>query len=162
VIEPNFDYSSDPLREITRKERRNLLISSAGGVWCVAAEMVPSKIVVFGVELSVLSQNMIIVPIIVIIVYSFFAFLFYGLSDFFLWRGKYQKYLEQVESFNNNWTQEDQLMYDDLHRSFSKASWLYKWSKFSVFAQLIYDFVVPLFVSFFAIVFIAMKFKYIY
>ncbi len=144
MIEPNpVDYLTDPLSEITRKERRNLLIASTVGLLVAKAGMVPAKFEAFGIELSVPDQKVFVILMLLTVLYFLAAFVIYGISDFFVWRKKYQDYLEQVAGFNSDWSQEDQYNYDELHRTIPEIAWLYAWSKPAAFARIIFEFTVP-------------------
>lgn len=91
MSEPIFtDYLGDPLGEITRKERRNLLIAGTVGVLVAKAGLVPSKISALGIDLSAPAQDAFVMLVGLVIVYFLCAFIIYGVSDFFAWRKKYQ------------------------------------------------------------------------
>ncbi|OAI09362.1 hypothetical protein A1359_02260 [Methylomonas lenta] len=144
MIEPNpVDYLNDPLNEITRKERRNLLIASTVGLLVAKAGMVPTKFEAFGIELSVPDQEVFVILMLLIVLYFLAAFVIYGISDFLVWRKKYQDYLEQVAGSDANWSPKDQYNYDELHSTVPGIAWLYAWSKPAAFARSIFEFSVP-------------------
>jgi hypothetical protein len=86
----------DPLSEITRKERRNLLVTSVVGIAIAKADLVPSKITAIGVEFSQTNQKALMVVIGCILLYFFLAFIFYAWSDSLLWLRKHTKAQEKI------------------------------------------------------------------
>jgi hypothetical protein len=71
----------------------------------------------------------------------------YGITDFFIWREKYQDYLESIARIGSNWDQEDQRAYDELHASLPDIAWLYRWSKPAAFGRIFFEFIVPVLVA---------------
>lgn len=51
------DFLTDPLSEVTRKERRNLLLASTAGVLVAKMGLIPARISVLGVEFSPPAQQ---------------------------------------------------------------------------------------------------------
>lgn len=76
----------DPLREVTRKERRNLLGVSAIAITMAHAGIVPERISVLGVEFSKVDQRSLLILISVVVLYFMLAFVFYGITDYLNWR----------------------------------------------------------------------------
>lgn len=79
-ISPHLKLLDDVLREETRKERRNLLISNAVGIAIVKAGLIPKQISAFGVTSDVNEQGLLIV-LTGVTVYFLIAFLVYAYSD---------------------------------------------------------------------------------
>lgn len=77
----------DPLTELTRKERRSLLIASALGVVFVEGGFVPSKIATFGIEFTETDQRSLLIVVSIVVIYFLAGFLLYAASDFINWRG---------------------------------------------------------------------------
>ncbi|HVF60811.1 MAG TPA: hypothetical protein VNJ70_13470 [Thermoanaerobaculia bacterium] len=77
---------SDPLSEVTRRERKALLAVSAVGVAIVRTHLLPTKIVALGVDFSSTNQNALLNILALIIGYFVLAFLIYASSDFVAWR----------------------------------------------------------------------------
>jgi len=146
MSEPTFtDYLGDPLGEITRKERRNLLIAGTVGVLVAKADLVPSKISALGIDLSAPAQDAFVMLVGLVIVYFLCAFLIYGVSDFFACcRKKYQDYLEAVERLQSNWSQEDQAQYDEMRVAVGDIAWIYSASKPVAFIRMLFEFGLPL------------------
>lgn len=138
------DYLVDPLSEITRKERRNLLLATMVGVLVSKAGLVPTKLAAFGVELAAPAQKTFVLLVALSVLYFIGAFLTYGISDFLIWRKKYQDYLEAEEIFMQGWSMEDQRAYDELRESIPDITWLYRWSKPTAFIRILFEYAVPL------------------
>ncbi|MCX6953041.1 MAG: hypothetical protein NTV51_12880 [Verrucomicrobia bacterium] len=84
----------DPLTEITRKERRNLIGLSAVGLFVAWAGLVPSKISALGIEFNKTEQEYFKIGISFGVLYFTAAFGLYAWSDFLVWR------LRQIRSVN--------------------------------------------------------------
>jgi len=135
---------ADPLSDITRKERRNLLLASTAGAIVATMGLVPTKFSTLGIDFSPPAQNSFVILVALVIAYFVAAFLLYGVADFFVWRIKYQDYLvaRQVESIT--WTEEDKYHYDEIHSGIPQALWLYSWSGPVVFCRAVFEFMFPL------------------
>lgn len=151
------DFLSDPLSDVARKERRNLLIASITGILIATAGLVPKHISALGIEFSPLAQNAFVILAALVVVYFVFAFAIYGISDFFIWRKKYQDYLVAVEAEMQGWTEEDQHYHDELHHYVPRIDWLYNWSKPAAFARIIFEFVLPVIVGIVSICWLLLK-----
>jgi hypothetical protein len=138
--EPNpADLPADPLTEVTRKERRNLLIASMSGVLIVSMNLVPTRISAFGIEFSASARGYFVGLVAALVCYFFIAFIVYGTSDFFVWRKKYQDYCIAFERA----CEDAEDCRDDPYYSL-RAVWLYSWSKPIAFIRIGFEFVVPL------------------
>ncbi|MGE5693339.1 MAG: hypothetical protein ACM3YF_06120 [Candidatus Zixiibacteriota bacterium] len=76
----------DPLREVTRKERRALLGFCAIAIVVVKTGLIPNKIVALGIEFSSADQKSLLVVLALVVLYFLVAFLIYAFSDFMAWR----------------------------------------------------------------------------
>jgi len=74
-------FKSDPLREVTRKDRRALLRISVIGIVIVKANIMPTKLTAFGIEFGKTDQNFLLLAIFLITLYFLFAFAIYAFSD---------------------------------------------------------------------------------
>ncbi|MGY5799341.1 hypothetical protein [Rheinheimera faecalis] len=77
---------TDPLSEVTRKERRMLLGFSMLGVFVVHAGILPSKFSVLGVELTPSDQTALVYLMSLGLLYFITAFAIYAMSDFIMWK----------------------------------------------------------------------------
>jgi hypothetical protein len=78
-------FLEDGLSPITRKERRNLLLSSAIGIAIVAMGIAPNSLTALGVTTSV-SRPTAFKPVVgVVVLYFVLAFAIYGYADFIAW-----------------------------------------------------------------------------
>lgn len=94
-----IEFIADQLSPVTRIERRNLLIASTTGILIAKVGLIPTKISIFGITLSSPAQDTLVVIVALTIFYFFCAFIMYGITDFFIWRKKYQDYLENVGAY---------------------------------------------------------------
>jgi hypothetical protein len=153
------EFLADPLSSISRAERRNLLIASAVGVLVARAGLVPTRFSTFGLEFQEPEQRVLIWVVLATVVYFMFAFALYGVADFLIWRTRYQDYLEGVEQLMSSWTQEDQQAHEDLHKRVPDIGWLYQWSKPAALARILFEFVVPVMFSFYAVISLGCKLR---
>ena len=78
--------SSDPLSEVTRKERRALLGVSILGLALVLIPLVPTKISAFGIEFQYIERRNFALLYALVIIYYLIAFVVYGFADLVAWR----------------------------------------------------------------------------
>lgn len=83
-INPERGYE-DPLSEITRKERRNLLISNVGLVAMIWGSLVPTKIAAFGIDLVSSERYSLVAILFAVSCYFLTAFWFYARVDERVW-----------------------------------------------------------------------------
>jgi hypothetical protein len=76
----------DPLTEVTRKERRTLLVVSTVGIIMVKSGLVPSRITALGIEFAKTDQRALIVALGAVVTYFVAAFVIYAVSDMVAWR----------------------------------------------------------------------------
>jgi hypothetical protein len=143
------DFLLDPLSEISRKERRNLLISSMLGIIVAEIDLVPKKMSALGIEFSVSSQKSFVVLIMIVICYFIISFIFYGLTDFVIFRKKYQDHLLKAEVESQNWTEEDQRDQDERHATMAipNTEWFYVWSPRLVKVRAVVEFIIPVLIG---------------
>lgn len=137
------DLLGDPLSEVTRKERRNLLIASFTGIAIATMGMVPTKLSALGIDFSPPAQNLFPLLVAIVVAYFLFAFATYGLADFFIWRQQYQDHFVRRELEARDCTYEDQLAYEEYHAGISRADWLYNWHNPLAFVRISFEFLIP-------------------
>jgi len=137
-------FLSDPLSEISRKERRNVLVASTVGLLVSTMGLVPTKLAAFDIELSAPAQNSFVGIVALVIAYFTIAFMVYGVSDLFIWRKRYQDYLVAAHFRNESWTIEDQMEYDRLHEHVPRIHWLYSWSRPLSLVRIAFEFALPI------------------
>jgi hypothetical protein len=76
----------DPLSEVTRAERKILLLVSTVAVLIVKGDIVPSKIEALGIEFSDQNQATLVRGLGLVVAYFVSAFVVYAASDFLSWR----------------------------------------------------------------------------
>jgi hypothetical protein len=76
----------DPLGDVTRKERRMLLVVSVIAIALIKIGLMPTKITALGVEFTETNQQALLWIVSMINVYFLFAFVIYATADFFVWQ----------------------------------------------------------------------------
>ena len=76
----------DPLSEVTRKERRALLLASVLGLVFLKTNIVPTRISALGIEFGRADQATLFSILTLVIGYFTFVFMIYATSDFLAWR----------------------------------------------------------------------------
>src|ERR1700689_2155843 len=134
---------ADTLSEVTRKQRRNLIIASVVGFLVSKVGLLPTRIVVLDLEFSALSQRGFMIMVGAVISYFLLAFVIYGTSDFFAWRKRCQDYEEQSETESQNWTKEKQQAYDVLYPNAPRATWIDTGPPQVGYARAAFEFLLP-------------------
>lgn len=142
---------SDPLSEVTRRERKYLLGISVIGLFVSYSGIVPTRIAAFGIDLSASDQKSFLTLLALIILYFLAAFVIYGLADFLTWRKEYQKLMEQGAKEFISWDIPDQDNYDEIYRHIPKANWIYAWAKPTAFIRAAFEFFVPVALAMYAV-----------
>lgn len=142
-----IDYLTDPLGPIARLERRNLLLSATAGLFFSKAGLVPTEFTTLGIIMTTPQQSSFLMIIALAITYFLFAFVAYGLPDFFIWRKKYQEYKVHALQEEINWSQEDQHAQDEVAQAIPHIAWLYQLSPILAYARLAFEYVVPVLFS---------------
>src|ERR1043166_8655498 len=84
--QPADVLGSDPLRQITRRERQALLGVSAIGLVVAQSGLVPSRISALGIEFDRADQRVFVVALALLVAYFLAAFAIYASHDFSVWR----------------------------------------------------------------------------
>lgn len=83
--QPNI-ILKDPLSPISRKTRRNLLVSSVIAIFIVYTGLIPTKISTLGVEFSNADQSSLLIVLGFIVIYFIIAFYLSGIADYRIWK----------------------------------------------------------------------------
>jgi hypothetical protein len=145
-----IEYLGDPLSDVSRRERRNLIITSALSALVAQTGLIPTQISALGIGFSPLAQTSFLIFLMVAIAYFLLAFVTYGLTDYLIWRHKYQDYLIRVERAIQNWTFEAQAAEDELSDSIPSNRWAYVASKPAAFFRIFFDFFLPVIIGIYA------------
>lgn len=137
----------DPLSDVARKERRNLLIASAAGILVATMGLVPTRLSILGIEFSPPEQNYFVIFVASFIAYFVVAFVVYGVSDFLISRNKHHDHLVAVAVEMQGWTEKDQHDFDELHTNIPCINQLYVSSKRVFFLRTILEFLFPILVG---------------
>ena len=77
---------SDPLSEVSRRERRGLLGLSLASVAIVYANLIPSQISAVGLTIDEINESALLLVLSLAVAYFLVAFVIYAYSDFVGWR----------------------------------------------------------------------------
>ncbi len=86
----------DPLSEVTRKERRNLLAAAAIALSMAKIGLVPTKITALGIEFSPAERSRLFFVLAAIVGYFLTTFIVYATSDLVGWRARYHRAASQL------------------------------------------------------------------
>jgi hypothetical protein len=75
----------DPLSEVTRGERKTLLLVSAIGIVMERTGLIPTKITTFGIEFSEADRTLLLRLFALVVAYFLVAFVVYGSADALAW-----------------------------------------------------------------------------
>lgn len=88
---PHDVLLNDPLRELTRKERKVLLATSMVGLAMVKVGLVPTKISALGIDFDKTNQQAFYLVVGILLAYFLCAFLIYAVVDFVVWQRVWYK-----------------------------------------------------------------------
>jgi hypothetical protein len=86
----------DPLREVSRKERRTLLALSAFAIFVQKTRFVPSEVNFSGVKFPHVGKTTVYSALLVLIVYFLLTFAVYALTDFLSWKHRFRDSVDAV------------------------------------------------------------------
>ena len=160
----------DPLSELSRKERKSLLLTSIIGIIISKAGLIPTKINALGIEFKETDQNILLLIVISLILYFLIAFIMYSSSDFLAWRLSFldvikdktiRMILEDIERKSTqgtmvNITERDKqkaesIASDELLR---KHKIIFSLIKPTSFIRAIFEFIIPIVIGIFSIIFV--------
>ncbi len=145
---------SGPLGEITRKERRNLLIACAIVIAIIKLNLVPNEIAAFGINFTQSAETALNWILGALIVYFLTSFCLYALSDFMAWRVKYIVYQARLSEAQKKrrFAIFINLRLDKAIRSaFPPGSLAYNLISTITFIRLVFDYFVPIVVTTYAL-----------
>lgn len=137
-------FLGDPLSQISRLERRNLLIASTVGLLIGHVGLVPTRVSALGLEFNAPERNAFLILLALVVTYMLLAFAIYATADFFVWRKCYYDYKVATERTASNWGLEDQRTEDEKNKLVPPIYWY--WRKAPAVARLrvVFEFVLPL------------------
>ena len=142
-----FNILTDPLGVVSRKERRNLLITSTIGICVALLGLVPTQISALGIEFTPPRQTRLVWLAAVIVFYFLAAFAVYGVADYFIWRKRLQDYRVHMETEQSNWSLEDQEAQDELGRAVPPIRWFYSAAQRVASARIVVEIALPLLIG---------------
>lgn len=86
----------DPLRDVTRKERRALLAVSIVALVVAKTGILPGKIASIGIEVSSADKPALLFIFAGVIAYLLLAFMIYAASDFIVWQRSYYELIDKL------------------------------------------------------------------
>jgi hypothetical protein len=107
----------DPLSEVTRKQRRMLLVVSAVSIAVTKTGLIPTKISALGIDFKQTDQESLLLVFSMVVLYFGAAFLIYGMADLLAWRRSRLKY-------RINYRKEQALLQKEHGPEFVRASYL--------------------------------------
>jgi len=148
---------TDPLSEVTRKERRMLLGLSVLGIFFVKAGALPSKISTLGIDLETSDQNAFLYLMSAGLIYFIAAFFIYAMSDFIVWRSIVEK--EYIDWYKRYMRERDNYPQDsheaeldsEVQSAYKKNAIWYKLTKPMSVTRALFEFVLPLIVGIYSI-----------
>jgi hypothetical protein len=142
-------FLSDLLSDVSRRERRNLLIASSVGVLMVHGGLVPTKISALGVDFPPPAQSSLLVLVALVVVYFIAAFFIYGWADFLIWGKRRHDYLVSLEIAQEDWTTQDQVEHDRLN--VPSISWYFRWAPRVAYVRASFEFALPVLAGLYAL-----------
>lgn len=89
----------DQLSEVTRKERKFLLLFSVIAFIVIRLGIIPTKINALGIEFTLTNQNNLFLILALILAYFLFAFIIYSFSDYLKWKIEAKKSSESLFNY---------------------------------------------------------------
>jgi len=129
-------FLGDPLSDISRRERRNLLIASTVGALMVHAGLIPKHISALGIDFEAPEQSSVLVLTAIVVGYFVAAFVTYAMADFMIWREKRHEYLVAVEFEIENMTPDD----GQDQPKVPSIGWYYRWSHPVAYSRVFFEF----------------------
>lgn len=147
----------DPLREITRRERRLLLVMSFIAVAVAQTGLIPTKIEALGIAVEKTDQRAFLLLVAVLIGYLLVTFVIYATSDFVRLRGVFNSTLLRHLQTEHGFYPEKDAPSDNVRerawKRMERRIGLYmKLGRWSSFVRTIWEFFFPLGVGAYAVV----------
>ncbi len=143
---------SDPLSDVTRRERRTFLGTATVAILIAETGLVPSKIDALGIELTAVDQSTFLLILSLVVAYFFCAFAVYGIMELVSWWHSYQEYIvdrdRELKRVDEEAWDDDDAICDEIPGSW----WISNWSKPIAFIRLFFEFGIPVLVGVYAIV----------
>lgn len=148
----------DPLSDTSRRERRNLVVVSALSALIAKTGLIPTQISALGIVFKAPAQSMFLVFLALCVGYLMASFLIYGLTDFLVWRHKYQEYLErrayavdaEIWDMRDPEAQHARQQAEEIISHLPSARWAYAASNPAAMARMFFEFIVPLILGVYA------------
>lgn len=91
---------TDPLSEVTRKERKVLLGVSVLSIFIVGADAIPTKISALGIEFGAMDQQVFLWLLAAVIAYFTTTFVVYASSDYVAWKKEMlSEYFDELKEY---------------------------------------------------------------
>lgn len=139
----------DPLREITRKERKFLLFASIIGLTISKVGIVPETIAMFGITISDANQSSFLTIISLVISYFVVGFIIYGISDFITWRIEINKV--RLDGSSPAEVVKEQSEYDSQFETYDHLYRLVYFSRPASVIRGMFEFILPIIIGIYTI-----------
>ena len=158
----------DPLKDVTRKERKFLLATSLIGIGVVRTGLVPSKISALGIEFTSANQYSILSIFSLVVLYFLVAFIIYAFSDFLIWRRSLRRQRQEFALEGARFKKMKNFTVDDLPTEeelavYRKPNGLFLvsyWNPIPVsIIRAIFEFLLPIIIGIIAIYFLIFGYK---
>jgi len=144
---------TDPLNELTRKERRLLLIINLIGFFIGWTNAIPTKIAALGIEFDKVDQKSFLWIFAIAIIYLTIVFAIYATADYIKWinaisdeaMGNYRNDLDNAVTSGGNPIQEHMEQFE--YSEFYKNRFWYRLTRPNYFGRIIFEFLVPIIFS---------------
>jgi hypothetical protein len=87
------------LSDVTRKERRSLLLSCLVGTAATWGHLIPTEVSAFGITVSEVEQRSLFLLLFLVVLYFSAAFLLYAIPEYRQWRVRHQLFREELAAF---------------------------------------------------------------
>lgn len=141
---------ADPLREVTRKERRMLLGLSLLGLAVAFTGLTPQSIPAFGITFEPSDREALRQLFAGMLTFFLAAFLLYGWTDFLTWRMNYHKERQDAAAHRERYNQQVQeggIEKDQLVKRSPGYNRMMKTVPFTSFVRACFEFLLPVIVA---------------
>jgi hypothetical protein len=151
-VQNKYELLSDPLSEVTRKERRMLLGVSMLGIAFVKMGIAPTKISSLGIEFANTESTVLFKVLGLMVTYFVAAFILYAFTDLLRWLkvikdNQESDLKEEFEEWSNHDGQLPDRFHDELMGIRSKWRFIHKYSPPTAYFRGLFDFILPLLVG---------------
>ncbi len=146
---------TDPLSEVTRKERKVLLGVSVLSIFIVGADAIPTKISALGIEFGAMDQQVFLWLLASVIAYFTATFVVYASSDYVAWKKEMlgEHFQELKEYWSEVYRQPEssspyqQAIEEDQQKAMHKHRFIYRMTNPISMLRAFFEFLLPVLVG---------------